>query len=91
MSSAVGSNTVAPTSRYDEVRGLLFRSIFLRRGMSVFNEYWNGFKSFVLGRISKLEFDEIMTRNLTTEESELYFIATIIATCTVNINFTLMA
>ena len=66
-----GATPPAASTNYDEVRGLLFQSIFVRSGMWVFNDYWNGFKSFILGRTSKVEFDELLANTLTKDEGNI--------------------
>lgn len=54
---------------YEEIRGsLLKRCMELgmeqRRGMTLWNEYWNGLRKFLLYRISKTEFEVLMLDEL---------------------------
>lgn len=54
-------------SDYDEARTDLFNEIFTRHGMSSFHVYWNSFRRFVIGQLSKEEFD-IVVQNILSED-----------------------
>lgn len=49
---------------YEEIRSALFEEIFTSKGSSAFQVYWNGFRSFIIGKLSKEEFDIIVHRTL---------------------------
>ena len=53
---------------YDEIRSALFEEIFTSKGSSAFQVYWNGFRNFIIGKLSKEEFDEIVHRTLNEEK-----------------------
>ena len=69
MSSDVVSATCT-TSDYEEARNDIFDEVFSTQGSSAFHTYWNGFRSFLIGQLSKEEFDVIVTNSLSEEKGE---------------------
>lgn len=56
------------TLDYEETRSALFEEIFASKGSSAFQVYWNGFRDFIIGKLSKEEFDDIVHRTLEKEK-----------------------
>jgi hypothetical protein len=56
------------TLDYEETRSALFEEIFTSKGSSAFQVYWNGFRDFIIGKLSKEEFDDIVHRTLEKEK-----------------------
>lgn len=54
------------------VRSELFEEIVSQHSMAAFYEYWGGFRSFILGRLSKAEFDGLVVKVLTSEKVYLH-------------------
>ena len=52
---------------YDEARSDLFNEIFARHGMSSFQLYWSSFRRFIIGQLSKEEFD-IVVKNVLSDD-----------------------
>ena len=48
------------TLDYEETRSAIFEEIFTTKGASAFQFYWNGFREFIIGKLSKEEFDVIV-------------------------------
>ena len=60
------------TLGYEETRNALFEEIFASRGSSAFQVYWNGFRDFIIGKLSKEEFDDIVHRTLEKEKGLIW-------------------
>ena len=56
---------------YDNVRSDLFNEIFARHGMASFQLYWSSFRRFIIGQLSKEEFD-IVVKNVLSEDKGTY-------------------
>lgn len=56
------------TPEYEETRSALFEEILASKGSSAFQVYWNGFRDFIIGKLSKEEFDDIVHRTLEKEK-----------------------
>ena len=54
------------------IRSELFEEIVGQHSMAAFYEYWGGFRSFILGRLSKAEFDGLVVKVLTAEKVYLH-------------------
>jgi hypothetical protein len=57
------------TACYEDIRGQLLKrcmemGVANRKGMSIWHAYWDGFRNFLLYRIGKAEFDELIVREL---------------------------
>ena len=57
-------------SGYDEARSDLFREIFTNHGADSFQLYWNSFRLFIIGQLSKEEFDVIVLSILGHDKGE---------------------
>ena len=55
---------------YDVIRGEVFQIIVKQHSIASFHEYWNDFGSFILGRLSKSEFDATVLKMLTAEHGK---------------------
>lgn len=51
------------------LRSLLLHIIMSKGGISAWTTYWNNLNAFVMGRISKSEFDVVVCRSLDSNES----------------------
>ena len=60
------------TLDYEETRSALFEEIFASKGSSAFQVYWNGFRDFIIGKLSKEEFDDIVHRTLEKEKGLIW-------------------
>lgn len=58
---------------YEEIRSALFEEIFTSKGSSAFQVYWNGFRNFIIGKLSKEEFDVIVYRTLEENKGVISF------------------
>ena len=61
------------TLDYDETRSALFEEIFTSKGSSAFQVYWNGFRNFIIGKLSKEEFDTIVHSTLDEGKGVILF------------------
>jgi hypothetical protein len=68
-SDVVGA--ICTISDYEEARNDLFDEVFTTQGSSAFHTYWNGFRNFLIGQLSKEEFDVIVTNSLSEEKGEI--------------------
>ena len=55
---------------YDVIRGEVFQVIVKQHSIASFHEYWNDFGSFILGRLSKSEFDATVLKLLTAKNGK---------------------
>lgn len=57
------------------LRSLLLESVLrTENGLSRWTTYWNNFNAFIIGKISKIEFEGTVKQNLTTGEGVLMFL-----------------
>lgn len=77
MSSDVISE-ICTISDYEEARNDLFDEVFATQGSSAFHAYWNGFRSFLIGQLSKEEFDVIVRNSLTEKKGEIWTLVDLI-------------
>lgn len=50
----------SPSSCYDTAKDELFNVITAQNGMPSFHLYWNSFRQFIIGQLSKEEFDIVV-------------------------------
>lgn len=61
-----------PASDYDQARSALFLEIFSRHGTASFQLYWSSFRLFIIGQLSKEEFDVVVLSVLSEDKGSTY-------------------
>lgn len=65
------STSEGTVTDYDIARNDLFLEIFTHHGTSSFQGYWNSFRLFIIGQLSKEEFDVVVQSILTDEKGTI--------------------
>jgi hypothetical protein len=71
MASPYGTEeNITAASSYDTAKEELFNVITAQSGIPSFQMYWNSFRQFIIGQLSKEEFDIIVNDVLGVDQGE---------------------